>query len=242
MDWWQMAHTHTIPVDPSLSPKEAWLEICLFTRRVTYTGSESWVVVNCDEEECINIDRSIKDVAEMFRLIRRVVNSDPSRLEMIRHLMTLHPRLIIFYSYNFELDILRTLCDEIEVGEWNGHQKDGVPESDNWVYLVQYVAGAESWNCISTDAMVLYSLTYSYKNFIQAQGRIDRLNTKFETLYYYILASNSIVDRAIKKSLESKKNFNERKFMAELRKSEGFQMNFVIGINELDVLKCIERV
>lgn len=167
-------------------------------------------------------DRPIKDVAEMFRLIRRVVNSDPSRLEMIRHLMTLHPRLIIFYSYNFELDILRTLCDEIEVGEWNGHQKDGVPESDNWVYLVQYVAGAESWNCISTDAMVLYSLTYSYKNFIQAQGRIDRLNTKFETLYYYILVSNSIVDRAIKKSLESKKNFNERKFMAELRKSEGF--------------------
>lgn len=167
-------------------------------------------------------DRPVKDVAEMFRLIRRVVNSDPSRLAMVRHLMTLHPRLVIFYNWNFELDILRTLSDEIEVAEWNGHQKDALPESDRWVYLVQYVAGAEGWNCISTDAMVLYSLTYSYKNFMQAQGRIDRLNTKYETLYYYILLSNAISDRAVKKALASKKNFNEKKFRIELEKNFDF--------------------
>ncbi len=167
-------------------------------------------------------DRPIKDVSELFRLMRKVVNSDPSRLEMIRDLMKIHPKLIIFYNYNFELEILRTLYDEIEVGEWNGHQKDPLPESERWVYLVQYVAGGEGWNCVSTDAMVLYSLTYSYKNFIQAQGRIDRLDTKFETLYVYALMSNSKIDLAIKDALSNKKAFNKKKFMTEMSKPASF--------------------
>ena len=151
-------------------------------------------------------DRPIKDASEMFRLMRRVVNSDPSRLEMVRFLMKLHPKLIIFYNFDYELEILRTLKDEIAVSEYNGHVKDPLPERDRWVYLMQYVAGAEAWNCTTTDAMVLYSLTYSYKNFIQVQGRIDRLDTKFGSLYYYILMSSSIIDRAIKASLASKKS------------------------------------
>lgn len=162
-------------------------------------------------------ERPIKDVAELFRLMRRVVNSDPSRLEAIYKFMKCHPRIIIFYNFNYELEILRTLKDKIAVFEWNGHKKDPLPtDVDNWVYLVQYVAGAEGWNCTETDAMILYSLTYSYKNFIQAQGRIDRLDTSFITLYYYILISNSIIDRAIKNSLGSKKSFNEKKFLKEL--------------------------
>lgn len=161
-------------------------------------------------------NRPIRDVAELFRVMRRVVNSDPSRLEMVRYLMGVHPRLVVFYNFNYELEILRTLRDDVWVLEWNGHQKDYLPDGDKWVYLVQYVAGAEGWNCTSTDAMVLYSLTYSYKTFMQAQGRIDRINTPYSSLYYYILVSNSIVDRAIRASLGSKKNFNERKFMKKI--------------------------
>lgn len=162
--------------------------------------------------------RPVKDVAELFRLMRRVVNTDPSRLETIRFLMKAHPKLVIFYNFNYELDILRTLSDEVEVGEWNGHVKQPVPNSDRWVYLVQYQSGAEGWNCVETDAMVLYSMTYSYKNFEQSQGRIDRLDTKFRQLYYYILMSNSVIDRAVKHSLDTKQNFNERKFLMEVDK------------------------
>ena len=161
-------------------------------------------------------ERPVKDVAEMFRLMRRVANSDPSRLEMVRKLMTCHPRLIIFYTFNYELDILRELRSEIDVFEWNGHRKDPVPEGVRWVYLVQYTAGAEGWNCTTTDAMILYSLTYSYKNHHQAMGRIDRLDTPFETLYYYILASNSAIDVGIKQALGRKETFNERKFEVEM--------------------------
>lgn len=155
-------------------------------------------------------DKPVKDVSELFRLMRRISNEDPSRVEFIRKLLTCHDRLIIFYNFNYELELLRELKDRTDVFEWNGHRKDPVPEGDKWVYLVQYVAGAEGWNCVSTDAMVLYSMTYSYKNFMQALGRIDRLNTPYTTLYYYLLTSYSAIDSAVLKSLTLKKSFNER--------------------------------
>lgn len=154
-------------------------------------------------------NRPIKDVGELFRLMRRVVNEDDSKLEQVRELLKIHPKLIIFYNFNYELEILRTLESETAVGEYNGHKKTPIPDTDRWVYLVQYSAGAEGWNCIETNAMVLYSLTYSYKNFKQALGRIDRLNTKFVDLYYYILATSAPIDNAIRRSLGEKKDFNE---------------------------------
>lgn len=164
-------------------------------------------------------DHPIKDVAELFRVMRKINNTDPSRIEMVRLLMKSHDKLIIFYNFNYELDILRGLANEVEVAEWNGHRKHPVPNSDRWVYLVQYNSGAEGWNCTQTDAMIIYSLTYSYKNYIQSQGRIDRIDTKFTDLYYYILVSDSPIDKAVKKALEHKKNFNKRQFVRHLEDS-----------------------
>jgi len=160
-------------------------------------------------------DRPIRDVSEMFHLMRKVVNSDPHRLEALRELLETHPKMIVYYNFNFELEILRTLANEIPVAEWNGHRKQQIPNTDRWVYLVQYVSGAEGWNCTDTDAMCFYSLTYSYKNFEQAQGRIDRLNTKNSQLYYYVFLSDSIIDTAVRKSLSQKQLFNERKWALE---------------------------
>lgn len=166
------------------------------------------------------------DVAEMHRVGRKVVNSDPSRLNVIRELWEKHPRMIIWYSFDYELERLRTLCeplgdgvgaslslvrgmDEPEIREWNGHKHEPLPTSDRWLYLVQYQAGAEAWNCTTTDAMVYYSLTYSHKTFEQSQGRIDRLDTPFSDLYYYVLKSRSRIDQLIWKALEMKKDFHE---------------------------------
>ena len=159
-------------------------------------------------------DEPIKDVAELFRVARKVVNSDPARLGAVLKLLEKHPRLIIFYNFNYELEMLRTLKTTlgIDVGEWNGHRHEPVPVSDRWVYLVQYTAGAEGWNCITTDAMVYYSLNYSYKINEQGKGRIERLNTPFKDLYYYILRSGSPIDQAIYKSLQTKENFNEKQY------------------------------
>ncbi len=169
--------------------------------------------------------RPCKDIAEVFRTLRRVVNSDPSRLEMVLKLMRCHKRLIIFYNFDYELEILRGLrgMTDRPVYEYNGHVKHEVPTDDEWIYLVQYVAGAEAWNCTSTDAMILYSLTYSFKNFEQACGRIDRLDTPYTTLYYYIFLSNSVIDKRIKASLDGKQVFNENRWLREVGGLEGLE-------------------
>ena len=170
-------------------------------------------------------NRPIKDMGELFRVMRKISNTDPSRLEVIRELMKIHPKLIIFYNFNYELEILRSLCDEADIAEWNGHRKNSIPDSDHWVYLVQYNSGSEGWNCTETNAMVLYSSTYSYKNFIKCQGRIDRLNTSYTDLYYYILGNQSAIDVAVRKALKSKKSFNEREM---IRKMSGPANNFEV--------------
>lgn len=156
-------------------------------------------------------DRPLNDISEMYSVSRRVAYSDPSRLSAVRELLTKHPRLIIFYNFNYELEILRELAGDptLPIAEWNGHKHQPLPESNRWVYLVQYVAGAEGWNCITTDTVVFHSLHYSYKIWEQAQGRIDRLNTPFTDLNYYALKSDSWIDKAVAKSLRAKQSFNE---------------------------------
>lgn len=154
----------------------------------------------------------IVDIAELFYLRRKISNINPSRMKRLREIIDEKKRVIVFYNFDYELELLRELRDITTVAEWNGHKHEEIPNTKSWVYLVQYIAGAEGWNCVSTDTIVFYSLTYSYKNFEQAMGRIDRLNTPFSNLHYHIFLSRSGLDLAIFKALDSKKAFTERGF------------------------------
>jgi hypothetical protein len=158
-------------------------------------------------------NRPLKDAADLFRAMRKVVNSDPSRLESVKKLLITHPRLIVFYNFDYELESLRLLASNADIAEWNGHKHEPLPTGASWVYLVQYTAGAEGWNCITTNAMVFYSLPYSYKLWEQGHGRIDRLSTPYTDLYYYMLRSDAEIDKAIMKALGAKQSFNENGFI-----------------------------
>lgn len=161
----------------------------------------------------------IVETGKLFYLIRRVVNSDPSRVNEVRELLKTYAKAIIFYNFTYELNILRALAKELEldVGEWNGEVHTPVPTTDKWVYLCQYTAAAEGWNCTTTNVIIFYSQSYSYKTMIQAAGRIDRLNTPFKELHYYYMKSSAPIDLAISRALGKKKNFNEKAFLGERR-------------------------
>jgi hypothetical protein len=154
-------------------------------------------------------EKPIKNAAELFYLMRKVVNSDQSRVDAVERLAKHHGRVIVFYNFNYELDMLKQLQFEYNLAEWNGHKHQEIPNTETWIYLVQYTAGSEGWNCTSTDAMVFYSFTYSYKQWEQAHGRIDRMDTPFAKLFYYHLVSKTWIDGAIWKALSAKKNFSE---------------------------------
>ncbi len=147
--------------------------------------------------------------------LRKVVNMDQTRQAAVLEITETHPKIIIFYNFDYELDILKTMVwrKGTAIAEWNGHRHQPIPKTSRWVYLVQYTAGAEGWNCIETNTIVFFSQNYSYKVMVQSSGRIDRLNTPFKDLYYYHLKSRSGIDLAISKALEQKKTFNENRFM-----------------------------
>lgn len=157
----------------------------------------------------------IEETGKLFYLLRKVVNSDESRARAVIDICKEHPKVIVFYNYTYELSILRDLFKGLgfTIGEWNGEVHSDVPSGDCWAYLVQYSAGCEGWNCITTDTIIFYSQSYSYRMTAQAEGRIDRLNTTFKDLYYYKLRSRAPIDLAIYKALSQKKNFNERSFV-----------------------------
>lgn len=148
--------------------------------------------------------------------LRKCVNSDRSRVDHIRLVARKRKKLIVFYNFNYERDILLELRDEFTVAEWNGHNHEPIPSTDSWVYLVQYTAGAEGWNCVETDTIVFYSLNYSWKVLEQAEGRIDRINTPFTDLHYFYFFSESGIDSAIRKAVQEKGVFNERIFAHNL--------------------------
>lgn len=160
-------------------------------------------------------EEPIQQASGLCYTLRRIVNTDESRQVALLEILEEHPRAIIFYNFDYELDLLIDLAysHALEVAQWNGHKHQPIPEGDRWVYLVQYTAGAEGWNCITTDTIIFYSQNYSYKVMQQSAGRIDRLNTPFRDLYYYHLKTRSGIDLAISKALKDKKKFNESRWV-----------------------------
>lgn len=157
----------------------------------------------------------IQQASGLCYVLRRIVNEDESRQVAVCEIFEKHPRIIIFYNFDYELELLKGIHygDDVKVAEWNGHAHEPIPDGDSWVYLVQYTAGAEGWNSIKTDTIVFFSQNYSYKVMQQASGRIDRLNTPFRDLYYYHLKSRASIDLAIGKALREKKQFNESRWV-----------------------------
>lgn len=185
---------------------------------------DEYVIVGYDKESYKKVvvdrwnifeNRPIKNVSELCYLMRKVVNSSQERIDKCKELIIKHDRLIIFYNFDYELEILRNICKELNCvyAEYNGHKHEECPTGSEWVYILQYQSASEAWECITTDVMLLYSQNYSYKITTQAKGRIDRNNTPYTHLYYYVLKSTAVIDLAISKAYFEKRDFNEDRFM-----------------------------
>ena len=198
--------------DPGRETTRHYETIMVAYDRMKYdiVGMDRWDIYN---------NKPIENASAYCYLLHKVVNSDPSRTSAITNIMTKHPKVIIFYNYDYELLILRNLFKDFKnVAEWNGHKHDPVPSGDSWAFLVQYTSGCEGWNCTTTDTIIFYSQNYSYKVMEQAAGRIDRINTPYKDLYYFYLKSTAKIDKAISAALSKKKKFNEKAFAVNFEK------------------------
>lgn len=189
------------------------------------TISKKWIDVKVDYDKYmveysarqrwnVKENKPYKNASEFCMGLQRLTNEHPSRVEALIKIFEEHPKLIIFYNYNFELDLIKAWISEwgIKYGEWNGQHHDPVPEGESWLYLVQYNAGSEGWNCITTDTIAFYSLNYSHRTMQQAEGRVDRRNSPYQELYYYRLVSDSPIDRMKMRAIKRKGTFHESAF------------------------------
>ena len=198
--------------DPGRETTRHYETIMVAYDRMKYdiVGMDRWDIYN---------NKPIENASAYCYLLHKVVNSDPSRTSAITNIMTKHPKVIIFYNYDYELLILRNLFKDFKnIAEWNGHKHEPVPSGDSWAFLVQYTSGCEGWNCTTTDTIIFYSQNYSYKVMEQAAGRIDRINTPYKDLYYFYLKSTAKIDKAISVALSKKKKFNEKAFAVNFEK------------------------
>ena len=198
--------------DPGRETTRHYETIMVAYDRMKYdiVGMDRWDIYN---------NKPIENASAYCYLLHKVVNSDPSRTSAITNIMAKHPKVIIFYNYDYELLILRNLFKDFKnVAEWNGHKHEPVPSGDSWAFLVQYTSGCEGWNCTTTDTIIFYSQNYSYKVMEQAAGRIDRINTPYKDLYYFYLKSTAKIDKAISVALSKKKKFNEKAFAVNFEK------------------------
>lgn len=164
-------------------------------------------------------EEPIQDAGALCYVLRRAVNSDERRIAAVRDILEAHPKSILFYNFDYELEALRRMAAEMDIlcAEWNGHKHELIPQGESWIYLVQYTAGAEGWNCTETDTVIFFSQNYSYKCMAQASGRIDRMNTPFVDLYYFHLMSRAPIDLAINRAIKEKRTFNESSFASRAR-------------------------
>lgn len=162
------------------------------------------------------LEKPIMGPSDYCSVLRKICNTNENKLNTLEYLFesSQTKRFIIFYNFNYELDMLREWCEKkgIEYAEWNGQRHELIPKTDEWIYLTQYSAGCEGWNCIDTNTIIFFSINYSYKQMTQAAGRIDRFNSPYKVLYYYYLTTNSDIDESIRKALDEKRDFNEKSF------------------------------
>lgn len=162
-------------------------------------------------------NKPIRTPSEYTQVMRRLVAESDDRKEKTKELILALDKVILFYNYNYERDILLDMLNSVDInyGEYSGHKHDPLPKGKQWVYLVQYTAGAEGWNCTETDRMIFYSPNYSYRIVEQCEGRIDRLNSLYSELHYYYCRSDSSIDKAVFRALATKRRFNEKNWGKE---------------------------
>lgn len=169
-------------------------------------------------------NRPIKNPSELTQCSRRVVATSEERIKGVEDLLALIDRAIIFYNYNYELEILENICKKknYNYSQWNGHKHEDILSTKKWLYLVHY-ASAEGWNCVETNTIIFYSMNYSYKIMEQAEGRIDRLNTPYTDLHYYYIGSRSSIEQSIFRAIKKKEKFNESAWGKKYGKEESME-------------------
>lgn len=171
-----------------------------------------------DSGEIIELDNSSKlfnamrCVSHGFLMgINRQVCKEP--FERLQAILETHnnERVVIFYNYNKELEMLKQLLTKLKrpTSEYNGARKDlkEFKGKYNGVVLAHYKSASTGINdFVITNIMVFNSLPLSSIELTQSKGRIDRHKQTKKPMYYFIIPDTP-VEKKIFETVTNGKDF-----------------------------------
>lgn len=133
--------------------------------------------------------------------------------------------IVVFYNYVGERERITTLLKQKKFKDRPVFRMDGqkheLPPKSAWeglsrsITLAQYQSGSQGVEMTYADTIVYFSPTYSYMNYEQSQGRINR-NGQTKKMTLYLLRAPSTIERDIWGALKEKRDFQEKQWYEEM--------------------------
>lgn len=111
-------------------------------------------------------------------------------------------RVIVFYNFWHELDVLEKLTDRPK-SYVNGKMRDleNYEKHDNSITFINYASGSSGLNLQKANKIVYFSLPLSCEFYMQSLKRIHRIGQEKPCFYYFLIVGNSIEEK-IQKALK----------------------------------------
>ena len=137
-----------------------------------------------------------------------------AKLEAFKDLVeSTEDRLIVFYNFTSELNVLRREVLDRPLSVVNGQDKDltNYENCSNSITFIQYQAGAMGLNLQKANKLIYYSPPLSSELYEQSKKRINRIGQS-NTCYYYNLTVTGSIEEKIYKTLAMRKDYTEKLF------------------------------
>lgn len=124
------------------------------------------------------------------------IYSKEKQLAFKEHIEGTNERVIVFYNFTEEYNILKGLTDK-PISVVNGQKRDleSFENESNSITFIQYQAGSKGLNLQKANSIIYFTPTNSAENFMQSKKRTHRIGQKKTCFYYYMKVKGSIEEK-----------------------------------------------